>query len=323
MTEMNRRAALGGLALSAVLAACQKFDAKIDRPVMSELLAPVQVPGGKVWTKTVNKGGSGTPLLLFHGGPGAGHDYLTSLEKLAEDRPVVLYDQLGCGLSDAPADPSIYTIARSVQEVDAVRKALGLEKVILYGHSWGSLLAMEYLIAAQPAGVEKLILAGASPSIPQAVAGMKRLIAALPDGAGAKIAALEAQGKQATPEYQALVGEFYAQHLCRVPMDKWPPYALKTMETLAKSPAYAVMNGPNEFTITGVIKDWDRRADLGKIALPTLITTGEFDEITLDCHEALRDGIKGSRLEVMKGCSHLTMIEQPDAYNALLKGFIG
>ena len=97
---------------------------------------------------------------------------------------------------------------------------------------------------------------------------------------------------------------------------------LATGANLQTSIAYRVMNGPNEFTIVGVIKDWDRRKDLGRIRVPTLITTGEFDEVTLDCHETIRDGIKGSRLEVMQDCSHVTMCEKPAEYVTLLRGFL-
>ena len=279
------------------------------------------VPGGKVWWLRASTAASKkTPLLTLHGGPGSGHNYLLPLKALADERPVIFYDQLGCGKADAPADDSLYTIARAVQEVDAVRKALKLDKVILYGHSWGAMLALEYMIATGGAGVEKLIVGGALASIPQAVAGMGRLIDALPDGAGARLKALEAAHKETSQEYQDLVGLFYQRHLCRVP---FPPEVLATIENLGKSPAYRVMNGPNEFTIVGNIKDWDRRADLGKITLPTLITTGEFDEITVDCHQTIQAGVKGSELTIFGECSHLTMNEKPDAYVRTLRAFMG
>jgi len=200
-----------------------------------------------------------------------------------------------------------------------VRGALGLDEVVLYGHSWGSMLAIEYLCQGRGSGVEKLVLGGALASTPQAVAGMQRLIAALPDGKGKRLHELEAAGQTASQEYQDIVGLFYATHLCRA--DPTGDFA-QSGEVLAKSIAYRVMNGPNEFTITGVIKDWDRRRDLGLIKLPTLITTGEFDEITLDCHETIRDGIAGSRLEVMKDASHATMDEKPAEYVKLVRDFI-
>jgi len=278
----------------------------------------IEVPGGRVWWQKYGNGPK-TPLLLLHGGPGAAHNYLLPLRALADERPVIFYDQLGCGLSDSPPQEAPYHIPRFVQEVDAVRKALELDRVILYGHSWGSMLAIEYLVTGHGAGVEKLILAGALASVPQMVAGMRRLIAAPPDGAGEHLAALEASGRTDSPEYAKIVQLFYDLHLLRT---RPTPDFEDSMAFLGKSPAYAAMNGPNEFTVTGNFKDWDRRKDLGAIKVPTLITTGQYDEVTLDCHETIRDGIAGSTLHVMAGCSHITMQEAPNAYNALLRPFL-
>ncbi len=277
------------------------------------------VPGGKIYWRKFGSGGQ-TPLLTLHGGPGSSHNYLLPLQALADERPVIFYDQLGCGRADAPDDDSVYTIQRSVDEVDAVRAALGLDRVVLLGHSWGALLAVEYLCQGRGRGVDRLILSGAMASIPQVMAGFDRLFASMPDGWGDKIHTLERAGKTATPEYAELVQKFYDAFVLRVPPS---PEVLATLEALSKSPAYRVLNGPNEFTIVGKIKDWDRRKDLKAITQKTLITTGEFDEITLDCHQTLRDDIAGkTRLAVMTGCSHLTMNEKPAQYNALLRGFM-
>jgi proline iminopeptidase len=280
----------------------------------------ISVPGGKVWYRRFGKGKPKTPLLLLHGGPGAGHDYLLPMQALADERPVIFYDQLGCGRSDAPEDASLYTFSRFVIEIGLLRYKLGLDRIILFGQSWGAMLAIEYLITGRPDGVEKLVLAGGLASIPQASAGINRLVDALPNGVGKRIRALEAAGQQNTPEYEKLAGIFYDTHVCRV--NPKPPEYAATIANLSKSPAYRIMNGPNEFTIVGTIKDWERRPDLDKIKVPTLVTTGEFDEVTIDCQETLHTGIAGSHLEVMKGCSHLTMLEQPDAYNAIVRKFI-
>lgn len=278
-----------------------------------------QVPGGKIYWRKFGAGGK-TPLLTLHGGPGSSHQYLLPLQALADERPVIFYDQLGCGRADAPEEDSAYSIQRSVDEVDAVRAALGLDRVVLLGHSWGALLAVEYLCQGRGAGVERLVLSGAMASIPQVIAGFERLFATMPNGWGDKIHALEKAGKTGTPEYAELVQAFYDNFVLRVPPT---PEVVATLEALAKSPAYRVLNGPNEFTIVGKIKDWDRRKDLKAITQPTLVTTGEFDEVTLDCHETLRDGVAGrARLAVMAGCSHLTMNEKPERYNALLRGFM-
>lgn len=277
------------------------------------------VPGGKIYWRRFGAGGK-TPLLTLHGGPGASHSYLLPLRALADERPVILYDQLGCGRADAPQDESAYSIQRSVDEVDAVRAALGLDRIVLMGHSWGSLLAVEYLCQGRGRGVERVVLSGAMASIPQVMAGFERLFAAMPDGWGEKIHAMERAGKTGSPEYAELVQKFYDAFVLRVPPT---PEVVATLDALSKSPAYRVLNGPNEFTIVGKMKDWDRRKDLKAITQKTLITTGEFDEITLDCHETLRDGIAGqTRLAVMTGCSHLTMNEKPAQYNALLRAFL-
>lgn len=277
------------------------------------------VPGGKIYWRKVGAGPK-TPLLTLHGGPGSSHNYLLPLQALADERPVIFYDQLGCGRADAPNEDDIYTIQRSVDEVDAVRSALDLDRVIMLGHSWGALLAIEYICQGRGKGVDRLILSGAMASIPQVMAGFDRLFATMPDGWGDQIHGLEKAGKTGTPEYAELVQTFYDRFVLRVPPT---PEVLTTLESLSKSPAYRVLNGPNEFTIVGRIKDWDRRKDLKAITQKTLITTGEFDEITLDCHETLRDGIAGTaRLAVMAGCSHLTMNEKPARYNALLRDFM-
>ncbi|MDE2357663.1 MAG: proline iminopeptidase-family hydrolase, partial [Alphaproteobacteria bacterium] len=194
---------------------------------MQETNGYAEVPGGRVWWRRFG-GGDKTPLLALHGGPGAGHNYLLPLTALADERPVILYDQLGCGEADSPQDPALYTIQRSVDEVDAVRRALGLDRIILFGNSWGAMLSIEYMCQGRGVGVEKLILSGGLASIPQANAGQHRLIDALPNGAGARMRALEAAGEAHGAEYQALAQIFYDLHVCRkAPM---PPEAARSLE---------------------------------------------------------------------------------------------
>jgi proline iminopeptidase len=314
MSQFTRRTALSFGTAAAV--SPRAFAAASGQPVTE---GRAKVPGGTVWWMKVGSG-TKTPLLTLHGGPGAGHNYLLPLKALADERPVVFYDQLGCGKADSPQDEKIYTIQRSVDELDAVRKALNLQKIVLFGHSWGSMLAIEYLCQGRGHGVEKLILGGALASVPQTNAGQMRLIAQLPNGDGAKIHALEKAHQEASAEYQRITDEFYALHVLRV--KPAPPDAAASLDIVGKSIAYRVMNGPNEFTIVGVIKDWDRRKDLGRIKVPTLIVTGTYDEVTLDCHQTIQKGIKGSKLVILPGCSHLAMNEQPALYVQTLRKFM-
>lgn len=149
----------------AILAACaspssSSPSAKALARVPATGFLPVE--GGRVWYE-VHGSGARTPLLVLHGGPGIPHDYLANLALLGDERPVVFYDQLGCGQSDRPEDPALWTRERFARELAAVRAALGLEDVVLFGHSWGSMLAVDYLsglTGERPAGVRGAILAG-------------------------------------------------------------------------------------------------------------------------------------------------------------------
>ena len=320
-SKLSRRALLAsGSALA--LAACGKTDTPESAGTPAapkEETGYVDVPGGKVWW-TKSGEGERTPLLILHGGPGAAHNYLLPLKGLADERPVIFYDQLGCGRSDAPENDALYRIPRFVEELTTVRKALGLDKIMLYGHSWGTMLAIEYVVTTGAPGVEKLVLGGALASMPQFVAGTRRLLDALPNGVSARLKALEVAGQQSSKEYEDLAGLFYRAHVCR--LDPWPKDFTDSLEILSKSPAYRIMNGPNEFTVIGNVKDWDRTADLNKIKVPLLLMTGQYDEVTLDCHQTIQAAVPGSELMIFGDCSHCAMLEKPEAYNKVLRTFL-
>src|SRR6202521_4592417 len=133
----------------------------------------VSVEGGRVWYEIVGSGDA-IPMLALHGGPGYPHDYLEPLEGLSRDRPVVFYDQLGCGKSDRPTDPALWKADRFVREVAQVRSALGLNEVHLLGQSWGGMLATDYVLAGAE-GIRSLVLASAPLSIARWAHGVSRL----------------------------------------------------------------------------------------------------------------------------------------------------
>ncbi len=110
----------------------------------------IEVPGGRVWYRAVGDQTDATPLLCLHGGPGFTHYYLEPLETLAEHRRVIFYDQLGCGRSDRPDDVTLWTVDRFVEELAQVHTTLQLERLHLFGSSWGGMLAMQYVLDRQP-----------------------------------------------------------------------------------------------------------------------------------------------------------------------------
>jgi proline-specific peptidase len=273
--------------------------------------------GYQVWFR--RNGGGGVPLLVLHGGPGAGHDYLEPLEALGRDRPVIFYDQLGCGRSDQPDEPSRWVIDRFVTEVEMVREALALDTIHLLGQSWGGWLAIEYMLT-QPQGVKSLILASTSASVPQFVAEAEQLRKELPPEVYQTMVRYEASGEFDNPAYEAATLEFYKRHVCR--LEEWPDPLLRTVENLTGNQVYETMNGPNEFFVIGNLKDWNRIDRLAEIKQPTLITVGRYDELTPACAETLHQGIHKSRIVVFENSSHSAHIEESERFLQTVSDFL-
>ena len=276
--------------------------------------------GFKVWTKTVGGGASLElpPLLVLHGGPGMGHEYLENLSLLASSKQkVIFYDQLGCGKSDCPDDPGRWKIPRFVREVDMVRGALNLDRVIILGQSWGGMLAIEYLLT-KPQGVIGTILSNSLSSAILMGTEIMRLKNALPKPTLEVLLAHEAAGTTDSAEYKQATAVFYSQHIFRV--DPLPQEILDALES--SNQVYEVMWGKNEFSITGNLKSWDRTSDLNQITLPVKIISGEFDESTPEVNRVLSEGLENADWTLMPGCSHLPNLENPQPYMALIQDFM-
>src|SRR5688500_14664177 len=174
----------------------------------------VEVPGGRVWYEVVG-GGGGVPLLALHGGPGFTHDYLEPLARLADDRPVGFYDQLGSGRSDRPADPALWHVERFVDELACVRAALGLDQVHLFGHSWGTMLATDYLLT-QPVGIVSRTLASPLLSTARWIADQAAYRRELPPEVEAVLTQCEEEGITQLPEYEEAAQVYLRCHGCRL-----------------------------------------------------------------------------------------------------------
>jgi proline iminopeptidase len=258
-------------------------------------------------------------LLCLHGGPGAMHDYLLPLGELGDDRvKVVLYDQLGCGKSERPQEKSHYTIEYSVEEVEGVRQALKLGKINLFGNSYGGALALQYALKYQR-NIKKLIISSGLASVRETVAEMRRLKTRLPKEIQDTLAKYEATEDYQNPEYLKAVDVFYRNFLCRLP--EWPEELARTMNGLSTD-VYWTMNGPNEFTITGNLRDWDITARLPEIHIPTLITVGRYDEVTPKVAETIHRGIPGSKLVLFEKSAHVAMLEERERYLSAVRKFI-
>jgi len=279
--------------------------------------------GYRTWYRIVGKGEDEgkLPVLYLHGGPGGTHDYLEPLEAMAETgRRAIFYDQIGCGKSDLPDDPSLWKVETFVDELGEVRRHLGLDRLHVFGNSWGGMLAMEYALT-QPTGVASMIVASSPASIPQWVAEANRLRSLLPEDVQETLTSHEEAGTTDSPEYEQASLVFYHRHVCR--LDEWPDCVLRSFAFIEEhGVVYKTMNGPSEFHVIGPLKDWDITGRLGEIGIPTLVITGEHDEATPAINQTVSSGIRGSESVIYPGASHMAHVEDPDGYMRVLDGFL-
>jgi proline-specific peptidase len=278
----------------------------------------VNFSGYRTWYSVAGDLVSGAiPLLALHGGPGSTHNYFAPLERLATERPVVLYDQIGCGNSDHPTDIE-WSIAVFRDEVDAVREQLGLERIHLLGTSWGGMLAQEHVLSGAD-GIVSLVLSSTLASVDQWAEEQLKLRAALPAEVVAVLDKHEAAGTFDDPEYERAMEVYFDRHLYRgakprVEMQRWA--AERSHEV------YEAMQGPNEWTITGAMRGWDVRDRLGEIDVPTLVVRGRYDMCTAPIAAELVDGIRGAREVVFEESSHTPVLEETDLYLEVVGGFL-
>lgn len=278
----------------------------------------VSTPHGRIWTARFNPAAPGIPLLVVHGGPG----FLSMpqvVSDLSDERPVVFYDQLGCGRSDRPANLSFASLDRYVDELAAVRDALDLAECHLLAHSWGAMLAAEYVLRLRPPGVRGLALCGPLLSTPHWERDQRRHLSRMPPRVRQAVAVAEECGQFETESYQNAMMDYYRAHVCR--LDPWPD-ALNAALAQLNPDVYLAMWGPSEFTVTGSLKGVDLLPRLREIDVPVLLVGGEHDEAAPDTLMAFRDALPRGEMAVIPRASHVHHLERPDLFLAIVRDFL-
>lgn len=274
------------------------------------------VPGGRIWYRRVGEGSK--PVLILHGGPGFCHDYLEPLEALAEDREVVFFDQLGCGLSDRPDDSSLWTVEFFMDEIDSVCDGLGLSGYHLFGQSWGGMLGMNYVIDRKP-NILSLTVCNSPGAMSRMTADCDRLLCQLPEDVQETIRWHQEKGFTSCPEYQGAIAYWSGKHICR--LRPWPDGLERSFAKLGTD-TYGTMIGPSEFYVTGNLADWDIRDGLPEMSVPTLFIAGEHDEITPEHVHELHTLVPDSEYVLFRGVAHMPFYEAPDVFLADLREFL-
>lgn len=278
----------------------------------------LEVTGGKVWYQIHNENANGTPLLVLHGGPGSSCFSLQGLKELAIERPVILYDQLGCGRSDRPDDDTLWTLDRFVQEVKQIRKALTLDKVHILGHSWGTTLAAAYYFS-EPIGISSIIFSSPCLSAPLWEEDQKRNLTKLPPDIQEIIRRSEEDGTTETAEFQHAIEMFNDQFVCRL---KPYPEHLKKGKDYRNPHIYQLMWGPSEFTVKGNLKSFDCTQQLSSISVPTLYTCGRFDEATPESTKYFSDLTPNASFHVFEQSAHMAYVEETEEYLRVMDDFL-
>lgn len=290
-------------------------------------MIPISTPKGefRVWTKRVGNNPK-VKVLLLHGGPGATHEAFEAFDSYlpAAGIEYYYYDQLGSAFSDQPDEPSLWEIPRFVDEVEQVRKALGLtpDNFVLFGQSWGGILAIEYALAHGDQ-LKGLVISNMMASIPAYNRYAQEVLMPKMDPAVlAEVLALEAKGDYSNPRYEELlIGSFYVEHFLRMKPESWPPGVVRTLTSLNKK-IYTPMQGPSEMGASGKLEKWDRTADLGRIAVPTLVIGAAHDTMDPEHMKWMAGQLpKGRHLHCPNG-SHLAMYDDQATYMAGLLAFL-
>lgn len=263
-------------------------------------------------------------LLALHGGPGMPHDYLLPLSRHgSEELSVYLYDQFGVGRSDepAPGDFDRYTVEHYRDEVEAVRREIGADRLHLYGQSWGGMLAQEYALEYDD-NLASLTLANTLADTASAYESMRGVLEDLPESDLETIERHEDRREYDAPAYEEALDGAYREHVCR--LEAYPDPVARTFANIDMD-AYGLMWGPNEYVLLDEarLRGWDVRDRLGEIETPTLVLTGSYDEISPDIARDIADRIPNADLVEFDESSHMPFWEQPDEHYETLEEFLG
>jgi len=278
--------------------------------------ARLAVPGGRIWYR-VSGTGTGLPLVLIHGGPGFSSFYLKPFEDLGDDRIVVRYDQLGGGKSDTTSDTTLFTIGHFVAELDSLRSALGIERWHLLGHSWGTILAVEYY-RSHADRVASLTFGSPVFDADAYERHAAELLTTLSDSAQRAIHRAEATKVYDSPAYQHATEEFDGKYLFHSPV----PADLDSSMATFNQGIYMYLQGPSEVTIVGTLKHYRATDLLPQIRVPTLLTVGGQDEVGPDLVRSHAALIPGSRFELFPGAAHMTPWDARDANVGVVRAFL-
>jgi proline-specific peptidase len=286
-----------------------------------ELMATV--PGGRVYVRVNGRlDGPRLPVVMIHGGPGGTHSAFLNALALADERAVILYDQLDSGRSDHPGNRANWTVERFTDEVDAVRRALGLSRWHVLGQSWGGTVALEYG-ARRPRALAGLVLASPLISTRSWLADAAALRAELPADVQAILRQCDPPAA-VTPACDEATGVFYANFNRREPAtEAMKRYARDNGGKGFNAKLYQTMWGSSEFVSTGTLKGYDGEPLLAKLdGARTLFIDGQYDEARPVTLGAFAARVPGAGFAVVPNAAHGFFNDSPEEALGILRPWL-
>ena len=259
------------------------------------------------------------PLVCVHGGPGFTSYYLEALRDLSDLLPVVLYDQAGCGRARRAGGRKLVTIEGFVSELEALRIALNVEAMHLYGHSFGGLVIGEYALR-YPERVKSATFASVSIDIPRWRADGERLLGKLPLLQKMILREGARTGATNSIEYGNALQSYYERHVYG---DALGNELLERAARESDARTYEVVWGANELHVNGLVRDYSLSPRLHELRCPTLFTCGRYDEATPEAHEYFSERVSNSRCVVFEKSAHHPQISEPQAVLDVMREFLG
>ena len=275
------------------------------------------------------------PIVALHGGPSFSHHYMLPLKQQAcRGRPIYFYDQAGCGSSvpsknfsaarDHPwlLDPGYY----ATEELPALLKHWQLKRFHLVGNSWGTMLAQLYALdASETDGLASMVLSGPfsdSQSYIRAQWGDDEddgTLGGLPPFIQQRIQTLEAQHAYESPEYEALdniMTGFFTLRTEPAP-DCW-----LTANAQTNMEIYVAMQGPSEFTMSGVLEHTNVTGRLHEITVPVLLSHGRYDTMRPSIVKTMQELLPYAERLYLNRSGHASMIDEPGPMNDGIADFL-
>ncbi len=265
--------------------------------------------------------GKGRATLLVHpGGPGLTYHYLRLLLRLASSNlRVILFHPRGVGASWAPRRASEYTVPQQAEDVEAIRRAFGIEELHLLGFSAGGFAALEYAHRYER-HLASLLLCATAGSAEELRAASRRTLAAASPGQRAHLRELTAAKAFDTAEYQTLaeaIARPFQSRFLKVLPPEWTATRLNPVVYRAM-----LTRSGDEFAVDGTIARWDGRRYYSKIEVPTLVVVGRYDAF-LEPSVEMNERIEPAHLRVLPRSSHLLHLEQPKEFLGTVREFLG